>query len=115
MPISVVCQKCGKALKVKDEWRGKRATCPGCGATFIVGGGGVPSPVPGATVFNTNAAAAAKAQREKAVGSFSISPGIVIGSIVILLFCGGIGAFLMGPKKVWGEWEAALATSLKTL
>src|SRR5438874_1965815 len=27
MPISVVCQNCGKTLKVKDEWMGKRATC----------------------------------------------------------------------------------------
>src|SRR5689334_14227662 len=111
MPISVVCQKCGKALKVKDEWMGKRATCPGCGATFIVGGGvgGTPAaPVakPGATAFNPNAAAAAKQQREKAVGSFSVSPGLIIGTIAILLVCGGIGAFIMGPKRVWGEWEA---------
>ena len=76
MPISVVCQNCGKALKVKDEWRGKRAKCPGCGEMFVVGGpsvGGTAVAMPaagvpgGGTVFNPNAAAAAKAQREKAV------------------------------------------------
>ena len=102
MPISVVCQKCGKALKVKDEWMGKRATCPGCHATFIVGA----SATPGKTAFNPGAAAAAKAQREKAAGSFSVSPALVVGTLAFLLIVGGIGAFIAGPKKVWNQWEA---------
>jgi hypothetical protein len=112
MPISVVCQKCGKALKVKDEWMGKRATCPGCGNTFIVGAGGVggvggaTAVKAGKTAFNPAAAQAAKQQREAAHGKFSISPGLVIGGVLLLLLFGGIGAFVAGPKKVNAQWDA---------
>ncbi len=102
MPISVTCAKCGKQLKVKDEWMGKRATCPGCQATFIVGA----STTPGKTAFNPSAAAAAKAQREKAAGSFSISPGIVIAGVAALLLIGSIGMFMAGPMKVEHQWDA---------
>src|SRR5436309_1301759 len=38
MSISIACPNCGKALRVKDEWAGRRATCPGCGTTFPVPG-----------------------------------------------------------------------------
>src|SRR5688572_20912477 len=102
MPISVVCQKCGKALKVKDEWMGKRATCPGCGSTFIVGA----ATPPGKTAFNPNAAQQAKQQREAAAGKFSISPSIVLSVIAGVVVIGGIIAFISGPKKVWNQWEA---------
>jgi hypothetical protein len=111
MPISVVCQKCGKALRVKDEWLGKRATCPGCGNTFIVGAttGAGAAPVVskgGKTVFNPHAAQAAQKQREAAVGKFSISPGLVIGAIALLALFGGIGMFMAGPSKVNKQWDS---------
>lgn len=35
MPISFSCE-CGKAMKVKDEYAGKRAKCPACGQGVVV-------------------------------------------------------------------------------
>jgi DNA-directed RNA polymerase subunit RPC12/RpoP len=35
MPILVSCP-CGKQLRAKDEWAGKRIKCPGCGSPVIV-------------------------------------------------------------------------------
>ena len=107
MPISVTCDNCGKALKVKDEWAGKRAKCPQCGNTFTVPGhSGVAMAVgPTTTRFDPNAAAKAKAQREKEHGSVSISWGPIILGVCALLVVGLIVAFITGPKKVWNEWE----------
>jgi endogenous inhibitor of DNA gyrase (YacG/DUF329 family) len=30
--ITLTCPGCGKPLRVKDEFAGKRVKCPGCGA-----------------------------------------------------------------------------------
>jgi RsiW-degrading membrane proteinase PrsW (M82 family) len=35
MPISFLCY-CGKRLKAKDEWAGKRVKCPGCGTPLVI-------------------------------------------------------------------------------
>ena len=107
MPISVTCDNCGKALKVKDEWAGKRAKCPQCGNTFTVPAhSGVAMAVgPQVTRFDPNAAASAKAQRQKEAGSVSISWTPIILGILGLAIVIAIGAFIMGPKKVWNEWE----------
>lgn len=35
MPISVTCE-CGKSMRVKDEWAGRRARCPGCQSALTV-------------------------------------------------------------------------------
>ena len=107
MPISVTCENCGKALKVKDEWAGKRAKCPQCGNTFTVPAHtGVAMAVgPAVTRFDPNAAASAKAKRQKDAGSVSISWGPIILGICGLLICGLVVAFITGPKKVWAEWE----------
>jgi hypothetical protein len=102
MPVTVSCS-CGKQLKVKDELIGKRVRCPACGNTFpVTPAGNAPA---GATVFNPSAAAAAKGKREAAAGKVSISWGPVIGVGVVVLVGIGIAAFLMGPKKVWNQWE----------
>ncbi|HEX3356769.1 MAG TPA: hypothetical protein VHS31_07355 [Tepidisphaeraceae bacterium] len=37
MPISISCTRCGKALKIKDEYIGKRIKCPQCSTTFTTG------------------------------------------------------------------------------
>jgi len=104
MPITVTCS-CGKSLKVRDELIGKRVKCPACGNTFPVQAAAPMKAPGGATVFNPTAAAAAKNKREAAVGKVSISWGpIILGAIVLLLGV-GITAFIMGPKKVWNEWE----------
>ena len=79
MPISVSCPSCAKALRVKDEWAGRRAKCPGCGEEFIVPAPAdvvatptvEPAPAAvrrggaGGTVYDPVAAAAAKAKRER--------------------------------------------------
>src|SRR5947208_726583 len=106
MPISVTCDNCGKALKVKDEWAGKRAKCPGCGNSFTVPAAGVAVAVgPKVTRFDPNAAAAAKEQRQKAVGTVSISWAPILLGVLGLAIVGGIIAFIAGPKKVWNQWE----------
>jgi len=107
MPISVTCDNCGKALKVKDEWAGKRAKCPQCGNTFTVPAhSGVAMAVgPSVTRFDPNAAASAKAKRLKEAGSVSISwTPIILGALVLMVVV-GIVVFIMGPKKVWTQWE----------
>ena len=107
MPISVTCANCGKALKVKDEWAGKRAKCPQCGETFPVPAtSGVAMAVgPTVTRFDPNAAAAARQQREKSVGRVSISwVPILLGALVLMVIV-GIILFITGPKKVWNQWE----------
>ena len=102
MPITVTCS-CGKSLKVRDELIGKSIKCPACGSAFpVTAAGAAPA---GATVFNPAAATATRGKREAAAGRISISWGPVIGVAVLLLVGGGIAAFLMGPKKVWNEWE----------
>ncbi len=103
MPITVTCT-CGKSLKVRDELIGKRVKCPACGNAFPVTP--VANAPAGATVFNPTAAAAAKGKREASVGKVSISWGPIIGSAALLLVGIGITAFIMGPKKVWNQWEA---------
>ena len=102
MPITVTCT-CGKQLKVRDELLGKRVKCPACGNAFpVTAAGNAPA---GATVFNPTAAAAAKGRREAAAGRVSISWGPIIGIAAIVLLGIGITMFIMGPKKVWNEWE----------
>jgi hypothetical protein len=103
MPITVTCS-CGKSLKVRDELIGKRVKCPSCGNTFPVQAGTTKAAT-GATVFNPTAAAAAKGQREAAAGRVSISWGPIILGVLVLLVGVGITAFIMGPKKVWNQWE----------
>jgi hypothetical protein len=102
MPITVTCS-CGKSLKVRDELIGKRVKCPACGSAFPVTA--APKAPAGATVFNPTAAAAAKGKREAAVGRVSISWGPILGIAAVVLVGIGITAFIMGPKKVWNEWE----------
>jgi hypothetical protein len=41
------CGRCGKRLRVRPEWAGKKAKCPACGAVSVVPGAG---PAPGTAV-----------------------------------------------------------------
>jgi hypothetical protein len=59
----------------------------------------------GATVFNPTAAAAAKGKRESAAGTVSIAWGPIIAIAALVLVGIGITMFIMGPKKVWNQWE----------
>ncbi len=36
MPILLRCEKCGRRLKARPEFQGKRAECPECGATILI-------------------------------------------------------------------------------
>ena len=103
MPITVTCT-CGKSLKVRDELIGKRVKCPACGNAFPVTP--VANAPAGATVFNPTAAAAAKGKRETAASrGISISWGPIIGIAALVLVGIGITMFILGPKKVWNQWE----------
>src|SRR5438132_14078871 len=83
MPISMTCQ-CGKALRLKDEWVGKKAKCPQCGATFIVPAQGNAPVAMAKTVAAPSAARAAacaprsRPQQEAGVGSRVQLPGWMI-------------------------------------
>ena len=57
MPIHVDCPSCRTALKVKDEFAGKRGKCPKCGKTVEI-----PNRAPAPTV----AASEAKSREQKA-------------------------------------------------
>src|SRR5207237_3379713 len=46
MPIAITCAGCGKTLKVKDEWAGKKGKCPTCGTTFAIPAAGAASAAP---------------------------------------------------------------------
>jgi S1-C subfamily serine protease len=35
MPIEFACEACGKTLSVKDEYAGRRGTCPRCGVIIV--------------------------------------------------------------------------------
>jgi hypothetical protein len=47
MTIDLTCGGCGKRLKVRPEWAGKKARCPTCGAVSVVPAAG---PAPGTAV-----------------------------------------------------------------
>ncbi|MFO0884401.1 MAG: hypothetical protein U0894_09465 [Pirellulales bacterium] len=36
MPIAVNCSHCGKTLKVKDEFAGKKGKCPSCNGSIPI-------------------------------------------------------------------------------
>jgi DNA-directed RNA polymerase subunit RPC12/RpoP len=97
MSISVTCRACGKALKLKDEAAGRVAKCPDCGGRFTVPGG--------SSGFVQQSIAAAKKKREEEAGSFEIPWRLIFGGVVLLLIIAGVVAFLMGPKRVWAQWE----------
>ncbi len=37
MPIDSICSGCGKMLRVADDFAGRKARCPICGVTYVVG------------------------------------------------------------------------------
>src|ERR1700687_3264255 len=37
MPISVICDSCGKRLRAKGTLAGRTVACPGCGTKLIIG------------------------------------------------------------------------------
>jgi len=104
MPISVRCDGCGKSLKVKDEWAGKKGKCPQCGATFLIPAAGAAS-APAARGGGKAAPAGKPGAQKKGGGGISISWGPVIGIAALLLVLGAIIAFYVGPRAVKGEWE----------
>ncbi len=97
MPISVTCTKCGKNLKVKDEYVGKRMKCPQCSTTFIAqagapGGGGAMG-------------APSIAKKPQVSGpSFHMSPGVIIFIIAFVLIGGTIAFWNLGPGKARADW-----------
>jgi len=105
MPITVSCPKCSKQLRVRDELVGKKLRCPGCGNTFdakaipAAGGGKA------ATVFDPSKAAAAKQKQMEGAGKISISWGPIVLGAGVLAVIVLIVLFLVGPRKVWNQWE----------
>lgn len=99
MPISITCTKCGKHLKVKDEYVGKRMKCPQCGTTFTATAGGA-SPGGGGAM-----GAPSIAKKPQVSGpSFHMSPGVIIFIIAFVLIGGTILWWNLGPGKARAEW-----------
>jgi hypothetical protein len=102
MPIAITCAGCGKNLKVKDEWAGKKGKCPQCGTTFLIPAAGEASKK---AWGGASAAVAEKKAREKKGAPITISPMLIVGALLIGSLVLGVVLFLSGPKKVWGQWE----------
>ena len=88
MPISFWCD-CGRHLEVKEDYEGRRTTCPECGADLLV-----PSPAMASRMAETRGFVAAKTSG-KAVAS------LVLG---LTSFCGwlftSIPAFVLGSMAL---------------
>src|SRR5437764_851186 len=107
MAISLTCPKCGKGLRVKDEWAGKKIKCPQCGTTFPATGGGGGAAAAGARGVSAGSAVAANPVVARAMkkaaptkskeAAVHISWGLISGIVFVVLVVGGIIAFRMGP------------------
>src|SRR3982751_6576474 len=98
MPIAITCAGCGKNLKVKDEWAGKKGKCPQCGTTFAIPAAGQASKQ---AWGSASAAVAEKKAREKKGAPITISPMLIVGLILLGSLVLGIVLFVTGPRKVW--------------
>jgi len=104
MPISVTCDGCGKSLKVKDEWAGKRGKCPGCGKTFAIPAAGSGAAVPAMPGKRAAPKGTGKPAKKGGTGvAISWGPIIMIGALVLVL--GGGAIFYFGPVRTWHAWE----------
>ena len=105
MPISVTCQ-CGKALRLKDEWVGKQAKCPGCGVTFMVPAMGGPvkpvTTVAGPELYGSRQ----RPQEKEGIGSaISLSPKVITFLIVAVSVPVLIYLVKIGPVAARNQWE----------
>jgi hypothetical protein len=91
MPISVTC-KCGKKLKVKDEWAGKRWKCPTCSATFQI-------PAPGIVAVK------GKPKREAKAPAIHFSPTAIVFISLAVLIPTLIFLARIGPIKAQHDWD----------
>src|SRR5438132_1935462 len=112
MPISMTCQ-CGKALRLKDEWVGKKAKCPQCGATFIVPAQGNAPVAMAKTVAAPSAAGAAawaprsRPQQEAGVGSrIHLSGWMILWLSLVVLVPLAIYIIKIGPVAAQHKWDA---------
>src|SRR5438876_9188999 len=113
MPISMTCQ-CGKALRLKDEWVGKKAKCPQCGATFIVTAqGNAPVAMAKAAAPAASAAGAAawaprsRPQEKAGVSSrLSLSPMMILWLSLVVLVPLSIFIIKIGPVRAQHRWDA---------
>src|SRR5213080_944712 len=108
MPISVTCDGCGKSLKVKDEWAGKRGKCPTCGKTFAIPAAGAAMMAGAAPALGGRRPIPKAAAKPKKVGGGGVA--ISWGKIILILFAVGIpisiAVIYFGPVRTWHEWQA---------
>lgn len=107
MPISIKCQFCGKAMKVKDQLAGKKIKCTDCGSHVLVGSedddveGGeyslkpVRSRSPADDEDDHDDFEAAPRRRRSQSGNGAVMIGVLAGCGVLLLFCIVTPAFLL--------------------
>jgi hypothetical protein len=95
MPISVSCMRCGKALKIKDEYIGKRIKCPQCSATFTTG-----------------EAQATQQVQKKTADASSKMPALHLGTGAklflgaFILIAGSFAGWKLGPGRIISNWTA---------
>lgn len=111
MPISCTCQ-CGKALRLKDEWVGKQAKCPGCGMTFLVPALGGPvkavQTVSGAEMW----ASKQRPQEKEGIGaSISLSPMTITWIVIIILVPTVLFLIKIGPVAAQKKWKVIEETA----
>ncbi|HEX8523438.1 MAG TPA: hypothetical protein VF669_14390 [Tepidisphaeraceae bacterium] len=107
MAISCTCE-CGKALRLKDEWVGKQAKCPGCGITFLVPAMGGPVRAlqtvgGGAEMWGSRQ----RPQEKEGVGaSISMSPMMITWIVIAIAVPVIILLIKIGPVAAQKKWTA---------
>jgi hypothetical protein len=98
---------CGKVLTVADELAGRRAVCPGCGATLDVG---APAPAEEKTAPPAEGEEAPRRRRE--VGA---TAGLWIALGAVLLVAAGTAVAITLTLRSGGRGFAASPTTRKAL
>lgn len=110
--ILVTCSGCGKRLNVKDEYAGRKAKCPNCGAIIVI-----PSPTPSpTTVSPPNGMATTgseNAGQNQQTGDGDFSGAIEAVKKPTKLDPAAIYVLLNGDKLV-GVWKMATNWQVKT-
>ena len=99
MPIPFTCPHCGRQTTVADQYAGQTGPCGACGQPITI----PPLEKPAASPW---AAPADERQQGSSIGTAGIVVGVIAGSLIMLLVCGGILVALLLPA-VQAAREAA--------
>lgn len=106
MPIEFKCPQCSAALKLRDEFAGKRGKCPQCAATIVV-------PAATASAIAPGAGAAAGPGQKSALRAQKTAAPVAAAGDTIIFRCGSCGTTIRAPSKVAGRQVACPKCGVK--